>query len=250
MKFAPPSKRPGFTLIELLVVITIIAVLAAMLLPALHQAKKSAKRALCMNNLKQCGVAFYLYATDYDDYLPVPGRLVSGTNLSGWNLPIHHALLYSYLNYNARTLFCADNASSTYPYLHSLDAADARFRWNWTNGFPSTVFSSYEMPSYRQDGAYDVANFINRPMMSPFDSFRTIAGKLSLNVAPAVPNANAKWSRYFLLMCAVTQNTVGPCHNGQDANVLFADCSVVHVAGIFSYPYANNSWDKILSAQR
>ena len=65
-------KKKGFTLIELLVVIAIIAILAGMLLPVLSRARENARRAVCMNNLRQFGLATHMYAQDYDGYLP-PG---------------------------------------------------------------------------------------------------------------------------------------------------------------------------------
>jgi prepilin-type processing-associated H-X9-DG protein/prepilin-type N-terminal cleavage/methylation domain-containing protein len=64
------TNRASFTLIELLVVVAIIAVLVAMLLPALKRAKDAAKSIGCVNNLKQMGVAFIMYRGDNNDWVP------------------------------------------------------------------------------------------------------------------------------------------------------------------------------------
>jgi len=63
-------KKKGFTLIELLVVIAIIAILAAMLLPALARAREQARRAVCISNLKQIGLAIKMYSQDYNENFP------------------------------------------------------------------------------------------------------------------------------------------------------------------------------------
>lgn len=69
-KYVCAQHTHGFTLIEILVVITIISILAAMLLPALKETRNKAKRASCMNNLRQVGMGLIMYATDWDGWFP------------------------------------------------------------------------------------------------------------------------------------------------------------------------------------
>jgi prepilin-type N-terminal cleavage/methylation domain-containing protein/prepilin-type processing-associated H-X9-DG protein len=85
------KRRNGFTLIELLVVVAIIAVLIAILLPSLGQAREMARQVKCTSNLKQWGTAFAMYENDYND-LPRPyANTTSGawwhTNTMGKYLP-------------------------------------------------------------------------------------------------------------------------------------------------------------------
>ena len=79
------KKKNGFTLIKLLVVIAIIAILAAMLLPALSKAKQKAQRIKCTNNMHQMGMAFTMFAGDRNDMFPPACLRVSDLDQYTWH---------------------------------------------------------------------------------------------------------------------------------------------------------------------
>jgi prepilin-type N-terminal cleavage/methylation domain-containing protein/prepilin-type processing-associated H-X9-DG protein len=121
-RHVPRSSFRGFTLIELLVVISIVAILAALLLPALASAKERSKGAACLSNLRQIGIAMRAYADDSSgnipfgpqappfispfDLYPSTGAPTSLISLGTGQPVALGLLLQSYLASQPRVLFC------------------------------------------------------------------------------------------------------------------------------------------------
>jgi len=140
----------GFTLVELLVVIAIIGILLALLLPAVQMAREAARRAQCLNNLKQIGIALHAYH-DTHDVFPIsttgaaPRGTGCGNGFYSWLamiLPfVEQGNLYRSIDFNVGMMdTCAFNSSDDYQVL-TLSATHPNAR------AAATIVQTYVCPS-------------------------------------------------------------------------------------------------------
>ncbi len=182
----------GFTLIELLVAIAIIAILAALLLPALSRSKAKAYNAVCGNNLRQLGVATRLYSVDNQERLPsaeiLPTQPIDPQNL----LPRICDVLASYVGRSTGTN--TNNASifkCPADKMGRFTAEGSSYEWNYDlNGhrIDETRTDSAFLLLKQGDISGGVTNFVLTfppaitPLLLDYDEFHPRPPKSGKNV--------------------------------------------------------------------
>jgi prepilin-type N-terminal cleavage/methylation domain-containing protein len=154
------SQQPGFTLIELLVVIVVIGILAALLLPALSAAKEAAKRAACLSNLRQLGIAVHSYAHDNGGKIPYGPKAPPFTSPSSFypstgsptsllslqdGSPVGLGLLLaSYLGDESKVLFCpaSDQRVDAKTELEKVGRMQAQGSYYYRHGGNTRLFDN------------------------------------------------------------------------------------------------------------
>ena len=166
-------RKIGFTLIELLVVIAIIALLMAILMPALNRAREQGKRATCLSNLKQLTLAWIMYADDNDDNLVNGDTGEYGVHpdetpwvLKDWSAgmtveekkdAILNGALWTYVEvlklYKCPTVNKIVHSGTQQEIMRTYSVSDSMNCKGWTGRMPGSVMIKKRMdipnPSYR-----------------------------------------------------------------------------------------------------
>jgi prepilin-type N-terminal cleavage/methylation domain-containing protein/prepilin-type processing-associated H-X9-DG protein len=247
------AKKCAFTLTELLVVLAIIALLAALLLPALTSAKEKGKRAVCLSNLRQIGLATIAYAHDNEGKIPYgpkappftsPANFYPSTGAPTSLLSLQSGapvglglLLQDHLSTQRKVLFCPGNDQSldTDAELANVGLRQAQGSYYYRHAGNTQLFDS---PA------------------SPFVPLHLQLDRLGNNRAGLPIRALALDTIFLSPLELATFNVKSRTHHRQQvANILFSDGHVVgrpnqdgrFTVDVNDYSQIRNAFNKILT---
>jgi prepilin-type N-terminal cleavage/methylation domain-containing protein len=209
----------GFTLIELLVAVAIVAVLAALLLPALARSKEAGRRIACASNLRQLGLALSLYASDNNGQL-VPLRQASDR----W--PEQLRSRYS----DVRLLICPTamlSAGATFA-TNRVTTADAAARSYLMNGFGDYYLSYFGTDQYKALGKTALPAMKESAIGHPSDTI--LFGEKSALSAEFELNVLKTPGSYVDDLAENRHGNLSQSPRGGGANYAMADNSVGYLA--------------------
>ena len=176
--------KKAFTIIELLVVVAIIAILAAMLLPSLNQAREYAKKVNCLNNMKQCGMFIQSYAMENKDLFLTYFRPVTGTEYVWADFAANRDT--TLMNQMRKILRCTSMAPLE-QWTESWAAGKYNTYGIWNmNYFTPTYYQSLLSGALQYYTLGKVKSPSRLPMLA--DSLNTAGEKQSYTFYPAYPS--------------------------------------------------------------